>query len=234
MPTPPTNPPTHVPPLTRQQRFRNNHPGYYRLWWKNNGHRHREDHRRRSEERRKKDPIAFNAKRRATYDPKKAKEKGDKYRDQHKEELKQRRRDKWMKIKSDPLLHAAYKERIKPWARKYVTRRRGEHAFAIKGRLSARVRMALTRSGIRKQCKTLELIGCDIPFLRNHLESKFKPGMTLENCGRNGWHIDHIRPCDSFDLTDIEQQKRCFHWTNLQPLWEPENIRKGNKILDYA
>lgn len=53
--------------------------------------------------------------------------------------------------------------------------------------------------------------------------------MTWENYGVHGWHIDHIRPCKSFDLTDPEQQKECFHYTNLQPLWWWENLEKGGK-----
>jgi hypothetical protein len=53
--------------------------------------------------------------------------------------------------------------------------------------------------------------------------------MTRENHGI--WHIDHITPCTAFDLTDPEQQKKCFHYTNLQPLWASDNIRKGNKII---
>ena len=54
--------------------------------------------------------------------------------------------------------------------------------------------------------------------------------MTWKNYGRNGWHIDHILPCSSFDLTDPEQRRKCFHYTNLQPLWEIDNIRKSDKV----
>lgn len=48
--------------------------------------------------------------------------------------------------------------------------------------------------------------------------------------GKHGWHVDHIIPCSSFDLTDIKQQKICFHYTNLQPLWAIDNLKKSNKI----
>ncbi len=61
-----------------------------------------------------------------------------------------------------------------------------------------------------------------------HIESKFVDGMSWEN--RSQWHIDHIRPCANFDLTDIEQQKICFHWSNLQPLWAKDNLRKGKRM----
>jgi hypothetical protein len=73
----------------------------------------------------------------------------------------------------------------------------------------------------------MELIDCSLDYLRDHLEVYFLPGMSWANCGRGGWHIDHIRPCADFDLTDPAQQRECFHWNNLQPMWEPENNRKG-------
>lgn len=53
--------------------------------------------------------------------------------------------------------------------------------------------------------------------------------MSWENRGNFGWHVDHIKPCASFDLTKPEEQAKCFHYTNLQPLWARENIAKGDK-----
>lgn len=94
--------------------------------------------------------------------------------------------------------------------------------------LKKRIRCALKRSKSTKSFKTQELIGCSIEELKIHLESLFKPGMTWENRGVNGWHIDHIRPCVSFNLSDPEQQKQCFHYTNLQPLWAEENMSKNS------
>ena len=73
------------------------------------------------------------------------------------------------------------------------------------------------------------LIGCSLEELKKHLESQFKPGMSWKNRGRNGWHIDHIKPCASFDLSKSEEQHKCFHYSNLQPLWAKENLRKGIK-----
>jgi hypothetical protein len=60
------------------------------------------------------------------------------------------------------------------------------------------------------------------------LEKKFLPGMNWENYGE--WHIDHIVPCSSFDLSKSEQQKICFNYSNLQPLWAADNIRKSDSI----
>lgn len=81
--------------------------------------------------------------------------------------------------------------------------------------------------------KTLDLLGCSAQFLRTYLENKFLEGMTWENYGKHGWHVDHIIPCSSFDLTDPEQQIKCFHYTNLQPLWAVDNLKKSNRV-DYA
>lgn len=86
-------------------------------------------------------------------------------------------------------------------------------------------------SGRRKSAPTMKLVGCSVEFLRTYLETLFKAGMTWENhgLGKDKWHIDHIRPCASFDLTDPEQQRECFHYTNMQPLWSQENISKGSR-----
>jgi hypothetical protein len=93
-----------------------------------------------------------------------------------------------------------------------------------------RTRIKRVLKGERKYDTTLKLLGMTLDELRRHLESKFKPGMTWENYGYKGWHIDHILPCSAFDLTDLEDQKECFHYTNLQPLWWWENLSKSNKI----
>jgi hypothetical protein len=79
-----------------------------------------------------------------------------------------------------------------------------------------------------KKGKTMELVGCTTENVMKHLESKFTEGMTWENYGQ--WHIDHIKPCASFNLEDVEEQKKCFHWTNLQPLWAKDNLVKGAKL----
>jgi hypothetical protein len=92
-----------------------------------------------------------------------------------------------------------------------------------------KIRNALKRASANKAAKTIELVGCSTKDLMSHIKSMWKPGMSWENYGIKGWHIDHIRPCAAFDLTDPEQQKQCFHWTNLQPLWAQENWAKGDR-----
>lgn len=89
--------------------------------------------------------------------------------------------------------------------------------------LRGRIRGVL--QGKYKSKSTLQLLGASLNQVWNYLESQFQPGMTRENHGL--WHIDHKRPCISFDLTDPTQQAICFHYTNLQPLWAEDNLKKG-------
>lgn len=93
--------------------------------------------------------------------------------------------------------------------------------------LRSRTRSAIKKE--RKQNKFIELCGCDQDFLKLWLERQFKPGMSWSNYGRGGWHIDHIRPCSTYDFSDIKQQFVCFHYTNLQPLTEFDNLSKHCK-----
>lgn len=97
--------------------------------------------------------------------------------------------------------------------------------FLLMKRLRCRVWYALC--GAKKQDTTVRLLGCTPGQARRHIENQFKPGMSWKNYGE--WHIDHIRPCSSFDLTDLGQQRQCFHYSNLQPLWSIENLSKGSK-----
>ena len=101
--------------------------------------------------------------------------------------------------------------------------------YAISRSCRNRVYVAMSRQLAQKSSKTIELTGCTWKFLREYIESKFSFGMTWGNRGE--WHIDHIRPCDSFDLTDVNQQRQCFHYTNLQPLWALDNLRKGSNVI---
>jgi len=79
---------------------------------------------------------------------------------------------------------------------------------------------------------TLDLLGCTIEFFKKHIESQFDEYMAWENHGFGDckWHVDHIKPCDSFDLTNPEEQRICFHYTNLRPLWQHDNLSKSNKF----
>ena len=102
-------------------------------------------------------------------------------------------------------------------------RRRLDYNFRLSHNL--RVRLNQILKGKNKSASTMELLGCSIDKLWNHLESKFESWMTKENYGL--WHVDHIIACAKFDLTCPEQQRICFHYTNLQPMEAIENMRKG-------
>lgn len=90
--------------------------------------------------------------------------------------------------------------------------------------MNRRIRTALLRQcGTRKQLNTETLVGCTVPELRAHIEAMFEPGMTWANLGRYGWHVHHIRPCCTFDLMDEAQQRQCFNFTNLKPVWAKDH-----------
>lgn len=109
------------------------------------------------------------------------------------------------------------------------TRRDADPGFKLRMNLRHRIWSALQANEASKSGGIQQLVGCSAADLMRHLEAQFTDGMSWENYGKHGWHIDHIRPCASFDLSDPDQQRQCFHYTNLQPLWEADNIRKGAK-----
>lgn len=154
------------------------------------------------------------------------KEYDKEYRSNNKDQLKQCKKNYYENNKEDISL------RMKQWYQDtkekrntyYRERRQKNINVRIKDNCSRRINGAIKNS---KSNKTLDLVGCSVDFLKLHLESQFKEDMAWSNYGK--WHIDHIKPCASFDLTDIEQQKICFHYTNLQPLWAIDNIKKSNK-----
>ncbi len=109
-----------------------------------------------------------------------------------------------------------------------VRARKRNPEIALKHILRCRMNQAL-KKGYKKLRSTRESLGCSITELKIHLENLFQQGMTWQNRGE--WEIDHIRPCASFDLLDPEQQRCCFHYTNLQPLWRTQNRQKSDKCL---
>ena len=110
-------------------------------------------------------------------------------------------------------------------AREWQERKMADPDFVTKKRLRGRIYVALKRSV--KSESTMKLLGCSIEFFKEYFQSKFTEGMNWEVYMKGGIHIDHIKPCKEFDLTDPAQQKLCFHYTNLQPLWELDNLKKG-------
>ena len=121
----------------------------------------------------------------------------------------------------------------KDWWRKYEreyrsSRKQEDMFFKIKSNLSSRL-SDLIKNRIIGQ-RTVELLGCDKDTFLQHLESQFTEGMTWENYGLKGWHVDHIMPISSYDLTNEDEVKKACHYTNLQPLWWQDNLEKGDKV----
>ena len=106
-----------------------------------------------------------------------------------------------------------------------MERMKTDMAMVVTRRLRDRLREITM--GRMKSGRVANLIGCSPSELKAHIESLFVAGMSWEN--RNEWHIDHRRPCSSFDLTDPKQVAACFHYSNLQPLWALDNLRKAAK-----
>jgi hypothetical protein len=104
----------------------------------------------------------------------------------------------------------------------YAERYSTDPSYVMRCRFRASLRQALRLyQGGRKTTSVQTLLGCTMDALCAHLEAQFQPGMSWAN--RSAWHIDHIRPCASFDLTDPVQQRECFSYKNLRPLWARDN-----------
>jgi hypothetical protein len=120
---------------------------------------------------------------------------------------------------------AVYKSQVKY----YNKRIKNDPAFKLIINVRGRLRAFLRSKGINKQNKTIELIGCSKESLKEHLEKQFKPGMNWSNHSSKGWHIDHVKPLSKFDCSDPDQLKKACHYSNLQPLWAEENLKKYNR-----
>ena len=99
--------------------------------------------------------------------------------------------------------------------------------------MRTRISIALRKNKNIKHKRTLELLGCNMKNLKQYIENQFnkKPntiGMSWDNYGE--WHIDHIKPCIQYDLSKEKEQKKCFNYKNLQPLWAKDNMKKGSKF----
>jgi hypothetical protein len=108
---------------------------------------------------------------------------------------------------------------------KYVT----NPIYRIRYSLKERIRSFLNSRNMQKNNKTFEMVGIKPAELKDYLEKQFQEGMTWDNYGLYGWHIDHIIPISS--ANNEEELIKLCHYTNLQPLWAIDNIRKSNKII---
>jgi hypothetical protein len=122
------------------------------------------------------------------------------------------------------------REKVNKNKNNYQTnRRKNDCLYKLTENMRGRVKDYLKIKNITKNNKTFEIIGCSPEYLKEYLEQKFTEGMSWDNYGLFGWHIDHITPLSSIN-TEEDLYKLC-HYTNLQPLWAKDNMTKGNKIL---
>lgn len=122
-----------------------------------------------------------------------------------------------------------YREKERIRMRVYL-RKRKQTDICFKLRAAIRTRISLIVSNRCKGGSGIRDLGCSLFELKTYLESKFQPGMSWDNYGLKGWHIDHIVPLSRFDLTNPTQFKKAVHYTNLQPLWAKDNQIKSNKV----
>jgi len=144
------------------------------------------------------------------------------------DECKQKRKN-IVNLKFLPTKENRKKYRIKyrEHHRNYIQKYRKNINHRIADYLRTRIKIVLKEN--IKSSITFNLVGCTVEFLKYYLESKFSPGMNWNNYSKFGWHIDHIKPCASFDLSKPSEQRKCFCYTNLQPLWAEENWSKNCK-----
>lgn len=169
--------------------------------------------------------------------------RNEKYYKENKDKIAEQARE-YRKTREAKEADGHYKETMAEWYRAYYKNYRLEHkdyyrnkkkiwkknaANKIEYRLREALRKRIQKvlKGQSKSGRTAELLGCSIEQFKNYVASLFTEGMTWDNYGE--WHIDHIKPCASFDLSVTEQQRECFNYKNLQPLWAEDNLRKGAK-----
>ena len=141
------------------------------------------------------------------------------------EKLKYTKTHREAKKKYDLIYRAQNKEKISKYKKEWEKNHKNDPIFKIKRNLRRRVHHAL--KGEDKSDNTFALLGCTADQFRVYIESLWQEGMSWENYGRNGWHIDHKIPCSAFDLSKESDQRKCFHYKNSRPLWEKDNLKKS-------
>lgn len=138
----------------------------------------------------------------------------------------QKRRDRYLNYyKYDK----GYIDKKREWKRRELSE---NPIFRLKTRIRNRHYTVLRSKGLKKITKTTNMLGCSVGFLRDYLASKFTEGMTWDNHGPNGWHIDHIKPLAI--AASLEELEQLCHYTNLQPLWATDNLKKGKKTKQWS
>jgi hypothetical protein len=149
------------------------------------------------------------------------KECDKKYRNSHADEIKKYKKEHYEEHK---IKYASVK---REWEKK---KRETDNEFRILSTLRGRVYKALRST--KKTDNTINLIGCSIEFFMNWLQHQFDSKMSWDNYG-DYWQIDHVIPCSHFNMTNEQEQFKCFNWKNCRPLESTKNLSKGDKYLKF-
>ena len=151
----------------------------------------------------------------------------------------------WMspsKFEGAVVKHRAHLRRAKGWEENRLYDEMTDHAKRISGSLRGkeiakcegrlivnRLKSRMHREAGKQLCAdTSQSTGISVAGLRHHIESQFQEGMSWENYGK--WHVDHIKPISLFNLLDPTEREAANHFTNLQPLWAEDNLKKGSRF----
>jgi len=167
--------------------------------------------------------------------------KHKKYREENAEAIKITKKLEYQKNKDKYIQKAREWEERNPNARKTRKykdrkneRKRQRYSEDVLFKLSEKIRSSSARitNAIKrnKNLKSIKYLGCTLEELKTHIESQWQEGMTWENHGLHGWHIDHIKPVDWY-IKNSDDPWEANHYTNLQPLWAIDNIKKKNNLL---
>ena len=108
-----------------------------------------------------------------------------------------------------------------------------DEEYNIKTKIRRRICMSIKAQHTKKTDKSMGLLGATYDVLKEHIQKQFTEGMTWELVMSGEIHLDHILPCSSFNLLEESEQRKCFHYTNLQPLFSRQNLQKSDKILHH-
>jgi hypothetical protein len=137
------------------------------------------------------------------------------YENKNREEINTKRRRSYLENKKKIIARCVEYQK-----NKYKT----NPTFRTYEKYRRRINDALNVLGVNKSVHTREGLGCTAFEFKEYIQSLFEPGMNFENNKSRKWHLHHIKPCHTFDLKDPEQQKKCFHYSNIMPMWENEHI----------
>jgi hypothetical protein len=159
--------------------------------------------------------------------PEKTKERTKKfYWDNHEKELN-RSREKHIRFKDNEVEYR--KKNRKLISEREKLRYQNDHLYRLKVNLRNRTKLFLKSNEISKTNSTFDIVGADSKTIKDYIEKQFTEGMTWENYGYYGWHIDHKIPLSS--AKTVEEVYKLCHYTNLQPMWSYDNFKKSSKII---